>query len=201
VLSEAWDKSAEIRAIVLISGVVMVLIAAFIAGVFGLFFGLDGQSIFESIIVQCVTAAAIYPIWAGVFMVTLRRSLDLPSDLNLAFSYYPMFISLAVIGIVQSLATGVGMLLLILPGIYLAIALSLAIPLHVERGMAVGDSLLTSLKLVNAKFVNVFALALIAGLAMVVGFVTIIGWIWTVPWAAMVFAITYRQLAGSTLTA
>ena len=188
--------SSGVRAIVLITSVVMVLLAMFVTGVFGLMFGLQEQTLFERLILQCLTAAAVYPIWAGLFMVALRHSTGQPVDLNMAFSYFPMFVPLAIVGIIQSLATSIGMLLLVLPGVYLAIALSLAIPLKVERDLPIGDCLMTSLKLVNAKFVNVFLIAVIASLAGFVGFITLIGWIWTVPWMAMMFAITYRQLAG-----
>ena len=48
------------------------------------------------------------------------------------------------------LRAALGLLLLILPGLYLAIALSLALPLLVERELGVLDALTTSLKIVNA---------------------------------------------------
>lgn len=196
VLKEAWEKSSGVRAIVLISGVVMVLVALLVTGVFGVMFSLQDQTFVERLILQCLTAAATYPIWAGIFMVTLGHSLGKAVDLNMVFTYYPMFVPLAIVGVIQSIATTIGMLLLILPGLYLAIALSLAIPLKVERDLPIGDCLMTSLKLVNAKFLNVAVIATVAALAGVVGFVTLIGWIWTIPWMAMMFAITYRQLAG-----
>lgn len=196
VLREAWEKSGGVRSIVLISGVVMVLVALFVSGIFGMMFGYTDQTILESLILQCLNSAAIYPIAAGVFMVCLRQSVGRSVDLNMAFGFYSLFVPLAIVGIIQSVATTIGMLLLVLPGLYLAIALSLAIPLKVERDLPVGDCLMTSLKLVNAKFVNVALIALVGGLAMFVGFITLIGWIWTVPWTAMMFAITYRQLVG-----
>lgn len=196
VLREAWEKSAGVRSIVLISGVVMLLVALFVSGIFGAMFGYTNQTFLESLILQCLNSAAIYPIAAGIFMVCLRQSVGRSVDLNMAFGFYPLFVPLAIIGIIQSAATGIGMLLLVLPGLYLAIALSLAIPLKVERDLPIGDCLVMSLKLVNAKFVNVVLIALVGGLAMFVGFVTLIGWIWTVPWTAMMFAITYRQLVG-----
>jgi len=91
-------------------------------------------------------------------------------------------------------------MLLILPGIYVAIALGLAIPLKVEKQLGVVESLTTSVQLVNKKFFSVAALAFLASLVMVLSFITIIGWIWAMPWMLMVFAITYRQLAGVSIT-
>ncbi len=91
-------------------------------------------------------------------------------------------------------------MLLILPGIYVAIALGLAIPLKVEKQLGVVESLTTSVQLVNKKFVNVAVLAIVASLVASFSFITIIGWIWAIPWMLMVFAITYRQLAGVSIT-
>ena len=199
VMSQAWELSGGVRSIVLIAGVVAVLIAVFLAGFLGLFFGSQGQSFVASQLVQMLTTVAIYPIWAGIFMVALRHAVNLPVELNMAFGYYGMIVQIAIIGILQSVATTIGMVLLVLPGIYLAIALSLAIPLKVDKDLPVLDCLMTSLKLVNAKFVNVAVLAILASLGAFVGFITIIGWIWTIPWVVMVYAITYRQLAGASL--
>ncbi|MEZ5552115.1 MAG: hypothetical protein R3E82_14560 [Pseudomonadales bacterium] len=196
VLREAWEKSAGVRSIVLISGVVMVLIAMFVSGIFGLMFGYADQTFVESLILQCLNSAATYPLVAGIFMVCLAHSVGRSVDLNMAFGFYSLFVPLAIIGIIQSALTAIGMLLLVLPGLYLALALSLAIPLKVERDLPIGDCLMMSLKLVNAKFVNVLLIALMGVVAMALGFITLIGWIWTVPWTAMMFAITYRQLAG-----
>jgi hypothetical protein len=57
------------------------------------------------------------------------------------------------------------------------------------------------MKLVNKKFLNVAVLAIVASLVSTLSFITIIGWIWAVPWMLMVYAITYRQLAGCDLRA
>ena len=72
----------------------------------------------------------------------------------------------------------------------------LAIPLHVEKGLGVVDSITTSIKLVNKQLLTVILLGLAVIVAIVVGIMTIIGWIWLLPWAMMVMAIIYRQLAG-----
>jgi len=103
--------------------------------------------------------------------------------------------------LLQTLVTLVGFLLLIVPGLYLAFALALAIPLKVEKQLPVVDCLTTSMKIVNKKFLNVAVLALVASFVASLSFITIIGWIWAVPWMLMVYAITYRQLAGCDLEA
>jgi hypothetical protein len=53
------------------------------------------------------------------------------------------------------------------------------------------------MRLVNKAFWRVALLSLISGLLILLGFLSVIGWIWTLPWAALIFSITYRQLAGN----
>ena len=79
-------------------------------------------------------------------------------------------------------------------------ALSLAIPLHVDKGLGIADSLSTSLKIINKKFFTVALLAIIGVFVIFLSMFTIIGWIWAVPWVMMIYAITYRQLAGAAVT-
>ena len=112
------------------------------------------------------------------------------------FSFYGMMPPIVAVGVLQSVLSSLGLMLLILPGLYLTVALSLAIPLKVEKDLSVVECLTTSIKLVNRKFLPVLLLGLASTGLMLVGVLSLIGWIWTVPWSVMIFAITYRQLAG-----
>ena len=195
VLGEAWESCSGVRSIILILAVLMILISLFVAGVLSAS-GLDNEAFPDSMIFQLAGTAAVNPLIAGMFMIALRHLQDEPSELRDGFDYYSMALPIVAIALLQSIAIGFGMILLILPGIYLAIALSLALPLKVEHDLDVLDALTMSLKLVNAKFVNVAVLAIVGGLLLFVGFATIIGWLITFPWVVMIYTITYRQLVG-----
>ena len=47
---------------------------------------------------------------------------------------------------------------------------------------------------------SVLLLVLASGAVLVLASITIIGLIWAIPWVVMVYAITYRQLAGVELS-
>jgi uncharacterized membrane protein len=149
-----------------------------------------------SAVTQLVVTLIFYPFLGGVLMFGLRRSVGLPVKFDDLFAQYGRALPIVAVALLQSLATGIGFLLLIVPGLYLSFALSLAVPLKVERDLPVFDCLMTSIRLVNRKFLEVVGLSLISGALMLLGFVSLIGWIWTVPWVMLIFAITYRQLAG-----
>jgi uncharacterized membrane protein len=129
-------------------------------------------------------------------MLGLRRSVGVNVRFEDQFSYYRNLLPIVAVGALQSLVTFLGLLLLIVPGIYLMFALSLAVPLKAERDLPISDCLILSVRLVNQKFFEVAVLSLAAmGLA-ALGVLSVIGWIWTIPWTLMILAIIYRQLAG-----
>ena len=197
VMSEAWRRISGIKGIVIGGGLLIYLAVFVVSIVLGFSFGFDDeQSFFGVAITQLVFMLLIYPFFAGVFMLGLRQSVGLPVSFDQQFSYYGSALPIFAVAVLQFVATTLGFVVLIVPGLYLAVALALAIPLKVEKQMPIVDCLTTSMKLVNKKFLNVAVLAIVASIIATLSFITIIGWIWAVPWMLMVYAITYRQLAG-----
>ena len=196
VIREGWDCTQGIKGMV-VAGVLLVYAAVgLVSLILGMIFGFENQPFYASTVSQLVIMMILYPFMAGVFMLGLKRSVGLPVEFSEQFSLYGMTLPILGVGVLQSVATSVGLVFLILPGLYLAIALSLAIPLKVEKNLPVVECLSTSLRLVNRKFLQVALLGLASTALMVVGILSLIGWIWTIPWTIMIFSITYRQLAG-----
>jgi len=196
VLREAWDRTLGIKGMVI--GGVLIVYAVLTLVIFLLrsVFDLENPDAVGEAVTQLVVMLVFYPFLAGVFMFGLRHSIGQPVRFELLFAQYGRALPIVALALLQSVLTGIGLLLLIVPGIYLSFAFALALPLKVERDLPLLDCLVTSLRLVNRKFLEVVALSLISGLLMVLGFLSVIGWIWTVPWVLMIFAIMYRQLAG-----
>lgn len=196
VLREAWQRIDGIKGMV-VAGLLLVYAATAAAmAVLGSVFGLDDQTLLGGTVIQLVLMMIVYPFMAGVFMLGLRRSVGQPVKFQDQFAYYPSLLPIVAVGVLQSAVTSIGFVLLILPGIYLSIALSLAVPLKAERDLPITDCLITSLKLVNRKFFEVAVLSLASAGLVVLGILSLVGWIWTLPWALMILAIIYRQLAG-----
>jgi len=202
VMSEAWQRTKGIKRIVIGGGFLIYLVVIVVTLVLGLVFGFGDEQSFPGVaITQLVTMLMIYPFFAGVFMLGLRQSVGLPVSFGQQFAHYGAAVPIFVVAILQSIVTVIGFVLLIIPGLYLAFALALAIPLKVEKRLPIVDCLTTSMKLVNKKFLSVAVLAIVASFISALGFITLIGWIWAVPWMLMVYAITYRQLAGCEIEA
>lgn len=198
VIREAWDKIDGIKGMVIAGGLIAYGGLSAALYVLGLVSGAE-TAVTDPVgnaVSQLVFMMIIYPFMSGVFMFGLKHSVGQPVRFEEIFSQYGRALPIVAVALLQSLATGIGLILLILPGLYLSIALSLAVALKVERDLPVLECLATSMRLVNRKFLAVLGLMVVSALLMVLGFVSLIGWIWTVPWALMIFAITYRQLAG-----
>ncbi len=196
VIREAWDCTSGIKGMV-VGGVLLIYAAvALVSLMLGMVFGFENRPFYAGTLSQLVLMMILYPFMAGVFMLGLKRSVGLPATFQEQFSLYGMMLPIVAVGLLQSVVTSIGFVLLVLPGLYLAVALSLAIPLKVEKNLRISDCLVTSLKLVNRKFLEVALLGLASAALMAIGIVSIIGWIWTIPWTILIFSITYRQLAG-----
>ncbi len=199
-IREAWGctqgiKGTVVGGLLLIYGVVLV-----VSAILGATFGFENPGAMAEAVLQIVLVSIVYPFMAGVFMLGLRRSVGLPVDFKEQFSFYGMMAPIVAVGLLQSVLTSLGLMLLILPGLYLAVALSLAIPLKVEKDLGIVDCLATSLRLVNRKFLQVMLLGLASSALITIGILSVIGWIWTIPWSVMIYSITYRQLAGYDVT-
>jgi hypothetical protein len=196
VVVEAWQKTRGIKGIV-IGGALLIYLGVMVVGVVvAALVGFESGAIVLNAIVQVVAMLLIYPFFAGVLMLGLRQSVGLDVQFAQQFAHYGAAGGIVAIALLQAVATYIGFLLLIVPGLYLMFAVSLAIPLRVEKNLGVRDSLFMSMRLVNTRFVTVALLAVFAWVVMVLSFATVIGWIWAIPWMLMVYSITYRQLAG-----
>jgi hypothetical protein len=195
VIREAWSRIDGIKGIMiggmLVGSAGAALGSVLLMGIFG-----EQQDMLSRAIRELAIMLVVYPLMAGVFMLGLRQSVGLPVRFQDQFTYYAHLLPIVSVGVLQSFVTQIGFLMLILPGIYFSIALSLALFLKADRNLPMLECLMTSARLVNCKFVEVALLWLAAIGLVLLGVLSLVGWIWTIPWSVMIYSIIYRQLAG-----
>ena len=100
--------------------------------------------------------------------------------------------------LLQTLLVVMGIILFVLPGIYLAVAFSLALPLLVEKEMGIWQALETSRKAMTHCWFRCWGLMVVATLVATIGgaFTFGIGLIWFMPLAALSFGVLYRNVFG-----
>jgi uncharacterized membrane protein len=125
-----------------------------------------------------------------------------PASLSDAFAGFgSQFIQLALAGIVYKVLVLLGLFLLIIPGVYLAVAWSLAFLLVIDRREKFWDAMQTSRKTVHPRFWWFFLLWLITVALVLLGAIPLfLGWLVVFPVINNAFAIVYNNTFPNTPT-
>lgn len=139
---------------------------------------------------------------AGLLNIGVRRVADKDFSWRTAFSGFAKFGKVIIAGLLITLMLGIGFLLLVLPGIYLMVGYSLALPLILDRDCGIWEAMEGSRKAIHKKWWKVFGLYLVMYLIFLVSLIPLgIGMIWTVPMFFMLAGILYRLLLPAIKTA
>ncbi|GIZ11274.1 DUF975 family protein [Pseudomonas sp. NCCP-436] len=206
-LSESWSKVKGTKGII-IGGFLLFYAVMFVAtlifgGIFGIFgiFGVISENPFAALIgellISLLASALAYPFMAGINMVGIRRAADQPLSFNEIFSHFGRTVPLVITALVMMALIYIGMILLLIPGLYLAVAYLLAIPLVVERGLSPWQALETSRKAISQHWFKVFGLFLLLSLILMLSAIPLgIGLIWSIPLLTVAMGVLYRTIFG-----
>jgi hypothetical protein len=134
----------------------------------------------------------------GLNYYYLRKIRGLPTNAGEAFTgFTSFFLPLLLLGLVSSLLTAAGFILLLLPGIYLLVAYMFAQFLIVDKQMPFWCAMEVSRRVITAQWWRVFSLLLLCGLIVLLGlFGFIIGIFITMPIAFVSVACAYEDLCN-----
>ena len=199
VISEAWKKTNGMKGAFWGAAIIVLLVVFAITFALQFIFGVSGAQHNEAgtlsqMIVQLLLTAIAYPLMAGILMLGIRRSVDLPVSFGQAFSYFGFAGPVIVAAFLMTL---LGYMLLVLPGIYLAMAYALTIPLIVEKRLSPWQAMEASRRAVTHHWFKIFFLMLLMGLIFIVSIIPFgLGVIWTYPMMINVLGILYRDIFG-----
>ncbi len=148
------------------------------------------------LVFQVVIMAIMYPMYAGLFMMGIYRSVDLPVKASMVFGYFGVMVTIFFTMLLVTIFSVLGFMLLVIPGIYLSVAYSMAIPLIAEKKLGIWAAMEASRRAVSKHWFKYFFTYLLMGLIVMVSFLVIIGWIWTAPMMIAVVGILYRITYG-----
>ena len=162
------------------------------------------------------------PLYAGIYMLGIHRAAKREVKAIDVFAYYKQIPKILGLTILASILVVVGLLLFILPGIYLLVAYWMAMPLMLEKKLGIWEALAASCKAITYKwflffgfyvvqfFIFLLALALLyfgwflffgAGLApfLIVPLPLVLlglGLIWVIPMLIVLIGILYQRVFG-----
>ena len=186
-----WSYMAPFLIYLIITGIIAVVQDAAVG---------TGEGVAASL-TQIIVNILVYPLGIGLGLLGIRRAAGKDTPLSTLWEPYSHFIPLIVMLVLMGLLIVGGFFLLVLPGIYLAVAYSFAPYLIVEKNMGVWEALETSRKAITIFWWRYFGLLLIVALLFIVGAIPLlIGLIWVLPIMAIaigeVFVATFETASA-----
>lgn len=148
--------------------------------------------------INMVVTGLMAPLVASLMMAAMKHSLGVKSQVSDITKQLPKTLPLAFTSLLVALLVNMGLLLFIIPGLYLSIAAGFAILLVADKNLAPVQSILLSIKVVNVYWLDFVKLNLIFLALFVVVILTFgIAIIWVAPLYYHIKGILYRDLFGA----
>ena len=149
-------------------------------------------------LIQMITSIVIMPIFIGIHIMGMRHAENKSVSAGSIFNYFARVPAVFLCYLIMTIMIMLGLILLILPGIYLMIAYMYSMPLVVEKNMPAWQALEVSRKALTRKWFPIFGLLLLMGLINILAIFTLgIAWIWTIPWSVLTMSMVYTKLFGA----
>lgn len=207
-MGEAWDTLKGLKTPVLL-GLIMIMIVGILFSVLSAALGISppafeevqtiptGGQVGTEILLQLINTFVTVPMGAGVFMMSLKHATGGTATVNETLAYFGKALPMLGLVVLAYILIAIGLLLLILPGIYLGVCFYMAIPLMADKNMGIVEALKVSRQAIHHQFFPMLGLILLSSLVVVLGLLAFgIGLIWALPMASLMLAIAYRNMFG-----
>ncbi|MCZ6881890.1 MAG: hypothetical protein O7F15_02640 [Gammaproteobacteria bacterium] len=149
-------------------------------------------------LIQMITSIVIMPMIIGIHIMGMRHAENKSVSPGSIFNYFARVPAVFLCYLIMTIMIMLGLILLILPGIYLMVAYMFSMPLVVEKNMPAWQALEVSRKALTRKWFPIFGLLLLMGFINTLAIFTLgIAWIWTIPWSVLTMSMVYTKLFGA----
>lgn len=200
-VSEAWRLLPGSKRVILGGFVIVWFVSFAVGGILQQVFPdpEGGSEFVAKTLMQMLPSLVTAPITAGIMIFAIKRAAHDPTaSFNDVFDQFDQFGRIAGVMLLQNILMMLGFLCFVLPGIYLAFAYMLAIPLAAEKRMGIWDSLETSRKALTHCWFRLFGLWITLAVVALFGMILTlgIGLIWLLPFMTLCIAVLYRNVFG-----
>ncbi len=220
VLTEAWANTNKTRISINLGLLFSLFLGVLVTLVVSSFFG-GIESVFKdqqvSSLLNIIVTLMIYPFLVGVEMMGVFHAVGLKTNPKLVFAFLKRGSWVALCALLSSTIVTMGLSLLYVPGIYLAVALSLVLPLVVEKRLSPLKAITLSLQATRFQWHNLFiiyallflmlvatflpiALLASSSVSMIGGVLTLFALTYLAPLFYNVKGILYREIFGMQLS-
>ncbi len=150
-----------------------------------------GGGVLESLLLVLLTL----PPAVGLVILGLDRARNNRLRALDILNAYAFTAVISITYLLVNLAIILGLILLIIPGIYLAFAYYMSLPLLVDRQMSPWRAMETSRKTITRKWFRFFALMIALVVINMIGAIPLgLGLIWTIPMSLIALGVAYRNM-------
>jgi len=205
VIKEAWGRVGGNKGLVWLALLIYVVVLGGLSVVLELLLsspvepvaGLSAEASALALMQQLVTILVVAPLWVGITFIGISIASDRRARVGSIFSWYGKTFKLFITYLLMMIMILLGFVLLVLPGLYLAIAYQLALPLVADKGLGPWQALETSRKAITHKWFTFFGLWLVVAIAMMASMMLIgLPLIWLLPAFVIGTGIVYRNTFG-----
>ncbi|NJL46726.1 MAG: hypothetical protein HC929_03515 [Leptolyngbyaceae cyanobacterium SM2_5_2] len=145
-----------------------------------------------------LVASILNPVLAaGYYCVAFQIARNRPKSFSDFFNGFKKFLPLFLTSLVSGLLIALGLVFLIVPGIYLAVSYMFAQLFVIDKNMNFWSAMETSRRLITKKWFAFFGLGILLFLLVLAGVLILgIGALVTVPLATCVLAAAYEDIVG-----
>lgn len=216
VLTEAWQYTLQSRISINLSLFLVLFFGMVVSFIASSFFGgielvIEDPQLLQ--IINIIVTIAVWPFMAGIEMMGVYHAINKPTQTKMLLSFLHRGSWVALCALLTSLLISIGFQLLIIPGVLLAVLLSLTVPLVVEKKITPMQAIVLSIKALRFKmmplltiytvlFMALFSLVLPVALLVESTFapiaivVFLFGFSYLAPWYYNVKGILYRDIFG-----
>ncbi|TMM44832.1 hypothetical protein [Colwellia ponticola] len=216
VLTEAWQYTLQSRVSINLSLFLVLFFGMVVSFIASSFFGgievvIEDPQLLQ--IINIIVTIAVWPFMAGIEMMGVYHAINKPTQTKMILSFLHRGSWVALCALLTSLLISIGFQLLIIPGVLLAVLLSLTVPLVVEKKLTPMQAIILSIKALRFKvmpllsiytvlFMALFSLVLPVALLVESTFapiaivVFLFGFSYLAPWYYNVKGILYRDIFG-----
>lgn len=199
VISEAWQRTDGVKmpfnialSIYSVVYILAVLVVPYVLSGFSMEF-----TNISNAIGGLLNLLVGYPVMAGVMMMGVTRASGRTVDYGMCLQFFSKTLPIFLLMVVMFVMVMLGFVLLIIPGIYLAIAYMFAMLLVLEKNMGTWEALETSRQAVTHHWFKLFGVGFVMGLIMFISMLPLgIGLIWTMPMFYILNGVLYRRIFG-----
>lgn len=158
----------------------------------------DGTYTFEhQSIIEIVAICVVAPLLSGLYMMGVSQARGHKITVFSTFQYFPLIFLLALTQLINSILVQLGMMLLLIPGIYFYLASTFSIMLVADKKLTPISAIILSCRLFNAywkQLVSIYAVIIL--LFITVPFTLGFSLIWVLPFYFSITGLLYQELAG-----